>query len=41
MKVNENNYIEELRNRNEKALDYVIDNHGWIIQGKKENKRYF
>ena len=32
MKVNENNYIRELRNRNEKALDYIIDNYGWIIK---------
>ena len=32
MKVNEYNYIKELRNRNEKALDYVIDNYGWIIK---------
>lgn len=32
MKVNEDNYIKELRNRNEKALDYVIDNYGWIIK---------
>jgi RNA polymerase sigma-70 factor (ECF subfamily) len=32
MKVNEYNYIKELRNRNEKALDYVIDNYSWIIK---------
>lgn len=32
MKVNEYNYIKELRNKNEKALDYVIDNYGWIIK---------
>lgn len=32
MKVNEYNYIKELRNRNEKVLDYVIDNYGWIIK---------
>lgn len=32
MKVNNDNYIKELRNMNEKALDYVIDNYGWIIK---------
>lgn len=32
MKVNERNFILELRKGNEKALDYVIDNYGWIIK---------
>ena len=32
MKINEENFIIQLRKRNEKALDYVIDNYGWIIK---------
>ncbi|MGL4107315.1 sigma-70 family RNA polymerase sigma factor [Clostridium sp. LP20] len=32
MKVNEENYILLLRRRNEKALDYVIDNYGGLIK---------
>ena len=31
MKINEDNFIIELRKRNEKALDYVIDKYGCII----------
>ncbi|SFD42692.1 sigma-70 family RNA polymerase sigma factor [Clostridium uliginosum] len=32
MKIEEGNLIFQLRNKNEKALDYVIDNYGWIIK---------
>lgn len=32
MKINEENFIIQLRKRNEKALDYVIDNYGCIIK---------
>ncbi|GAA0076694.1 sigma-70 family RNA polymerase sigma factor [Clostridium sp. CTA-5] len=32
MKINEGNFIPGLINKNEKALDYVIDNYGWIIK---------
>ena len=32
MKINEENFIIQLQKRNEKALDYVIDNYGWIIK---------
>ena len=32
MKINEENFIIQLRKRNENALDYVIDNYGWIIK---------
>lgn len=32
MKIQEENFIQQLRKRNEKALDYVIDNYGWIIK---------
>lgn len=31
MKITEDNFIEELEKRNEKALDYIIDNYGWVI----------
>lgn len=32
MKVEEGNLISQLIKKNEKALDYVIDNYGWIIK---------
>ncbi|MDR3597294.1 sigma-70 family RNA polymerase sigma factor [Clostridium sp.] len=32
MKIQEDNFIQQLRKRNEKALDYVIDTYGWIIK---------
>lgn len=32
MKIQEENFIQQLRKRNEKALYYVIDNYGWIIK---------
>ncbi|AOR23797.1 sigma-70 family RNA polymerase sigma factor [Clostridium taeniosporum] len=32
MKIEEKNFIFELMKKNEKALDYVIDNYGWIIK---------
>jgi len=32
MKINDENFIQQLRKRNEKALDYVIDNYEWIIK---------
>ncbi|MBW6410639.1 sigma-70 family RNA polymerase sigma factor [Clostridium weizhouense] len=32
MKIDEGNFILGLINKNEKALDYVIDNYGWIIK---------
>ncbi|RDY27323.1 sigma-70 family RNA polymerase sigma factor [Romboutsia weinsteinii] len=31
MKINEENFIIQLRKGNEKALEYVIDKYGWII----------
>lgn len=33
MAINEENFILNLRRRNERALDYVIDNYGGIIKG--------
>lgn len=32
MKIEDGNLISQLRKKNEKALDYVIDNYGWIIK---------
>ncbi|EHI99351.1 RNA polymerase sigma-70 factor [Clostridium sp. DL-VIII] len=32
MKIGEGNFVKQLRKKNEKALDYVIDNYGWIIK---------
>ena len=32
MKIKEGNFISQLRKKNEKALDYVIDNYGWVIK---------
>ncbi|EGT3616806.1 sigma-70 family RNA polymerase sigma factor [Clostridium perfringens] len=32
MKVNEENFILELKKKNEKALEYVIDTYGWIVK---------
>lgn len=32
MKIDEENLIIQLRKKNEKALDYVIDNYGWVIK---------
>lgn len=32
MKIEERNLINQLRKKNQKALDYVIDNYGWIIK---------
>jgi RNA polymerase sigma-70 factor (ECF subfamily) len=32
MKITEENFILQMKNRNERALEYVIDNYGWIIK---------
>lgn len=32
MKINEENFIEQLKLKNEKAIEYVILNYGWIIK---------
>lgn len=32
MRITEENFIQQLKNRNEKALEYVIDNYGWILK---------
>ena len=33
VKINEGNYIEELRRKNPRALDYIIDEYGSVIKG--------
>lgn len=32
MKITEENFILELKKKNEEALEYVIDNYGWIVK---------
>lgn len=32
MQITEENFIKEMKMRNEKALEYVIDNYGWIVK---------
>ena len=32
MKITEENFIQQLKKRNEKALEYVINNYGWILK---------
>lgn len=32
MKIEEGNLITQLRKKNEKVLDYGIDNYGWVIK---------
>lgn len=32
LKINEENFIYELRKGNEKALDYVVDSYGWLVK---------
>ncbi|WP_027626149.1 sigma-70 family RNA polymerase sigma factor [Clostridium lundense] len=40
MKIDEGNFISQLVNKNEKALDYVIDNYGWIIKSIVKKQLY-
>ncbi|MCG1011067.1 sigma-70 family RNA polymerase sigma factor [Tepidanaerobacter sp. GT38] len=41
MQITEDNFIEELKKGNEKALEYVIDNYGWILKTViKKHLRY-
>lgn len=32
MQITENNFVPQLNKRNEKALEYVLDNYGWIVK---------
>lgn len=40
MKINEENFLDQLKKKNEKALDYVIDTYGWIIKSVIKNHLY-
>lgn len=40
MQITEENFLEELRKKNEKALDYIIENYGWVIQSVVRQKLY-
>lgn len=40
MKIDESNFVSGLINRNEKALDYVLDNYGWIIKAIVRKQLY-
>lgn len=40
MKIDEGNFISQLVNKNEKALDYVIDSYGWIIKSIVKKQLY-
>ena len=37
MKINEQNYLNELLNRNEEALEYIIDNYSALVNGVVRN----
>ncbi|WP_287598267.1 hypothetical protein [Clostridium sp.] len=32
MRITEENFIIQIKMRNEKSIDYVLDNYGWIIK---------
>lgn len=40
MKITEENFILKLKQRNDKALEYVIDNYGWIIKSIVKKNLY-
>ena len=40
MKIQEENFIIQLINKNERALDYVIDSYGWIIKYTVKKQLY-
>jgi len=41
LQISEDNFIEELKKKNEKALEYVIDNYGWVLKTViKKHLRY-
>lgn len=40
LKVSEENYILLLKNKNEQALDYVVEHYGWIIKGIVKKQLY-
>ena len=40
MKITEENFIEELKHKNEEALEYVIKQYGWIIKAIVRKQLY-
>lgn len=40
MYITEENFLEELRNKNDKALEYIIDEYGWVISSIVRKKLY-
>ena len=40
MKINEENFIIQLRRKNERAMDYVIDTYGYIIKSVVKKHLY-
>ena len=40
MEINENNFIKYLKKKNEKGLEYVINNYGWIINSTVKKHLY-
>lgn len=41
MKITEDNFIQQLKKGNEKALEYVIDNYGWILKTVIKKHLYY
>ena len=39
LKITEDNFIEELKYKNEDALYYFIENYGWIIKTVMSNSK--
>lgn len=40
MKIDENNFIKQLENRNQKALYYVMEKYGWVIKSIVKKHMY-
>lgn len=40
MKITEKNFVLEMKKKNERALEYVLDNYGWIIKSIVKKNLY-
>ncbi|KMT22506.1 sigma-70 family RNA polymerase sigma factor [Clostridium cylindrosporum DSM 605] len=40
MKISEENFINQLKMRNQKALDYILEQYGWIIKSIVKKRLY-
>ncbi|MGL5652284.1 MAG: sigma factor [Paraclostridium sp.] len=40
MKITEENFILKLKQKDERALEYVIDNYGWVIKSIVKKSMY-